>query len=205
MKQIMPHHFEEIVKKGYSLDLIYLLSLIYEEQDVTDMIEDSSKIAILHQTLIRKDLLSEANIITVKGKELLDFIANEEISKLPKKAIKISEFEEWWKIFPSNNRFSHKGKSFAATRALKVKQEDCKKQFNKLVNDKKFTAREIIEATKIDVLLKKNESVKKGENKLTYLQNSLTYLNQCSFQGFIELIGSNDEEEKTIIDSGTDI
>lgn len=201
----MTQHFQELIRKGYSLDHIYLLSLIHNEEDISSLLEDP-KMEYLHQTIIRKGLLSEVGIVTIKGKELLDFIENEQSISLPKKEIKLKklEFDEWWKIFPSNNKFSHKGKSFAATRALKVKQEDCKKQFNKLVNDQEFTAREIIEATKIDVLLKKEESVKRGENKLTYLQNSYTYLKQKSFQGFIELI-DNLEEDKAIFDNGTDI
>jgi len=205
MKKIMTQHFQELIRKGYSLDHIYLLSLIHNEKDISSLLEDP-KMEYLHQTIIRKGLLSEVGIVTIKGKELLDFIENEQAISLPKKEIKLKklEFDEWWKIFPSNNKFSHKGKSFAATRALKVKQEDCKKQFNKLVNDQEFTAREIIEATKIDVLLKKEESVKRGENKLTYLQNSYTYLKQKSFQGFIELI-DNLEEDKAIFDNGTDI
>lgn len=205
MEKIKIHHFQELMRKGYSLDQIYLLSLIHNEEDISCLLEDP-KIEVLYKTVIRKGLLSEANIITIKGKELLDFIENEQAVHLPKKEVKIKRdlFAEWWKIFPSNNKFSHKGKSFAPTRALKVKQEDCKKQFNKLINDKEFTGEEIIEATKIDILLKKEESVKRGENKLTYLQNSYTYLRQKTFQGFIDLI-DNLEEEKAVFDNGTDI
>jgi len=46
----------------------------------------------------------------------------------------------------------------------------------------------MVEALKYDVMSKKEASIKEGTNKLKYMQNSLTYLNQRSFEGFIELI-----------------
>jgi hypothetical protein len=39
-----------------------------------------------------------------------------------------------------------------------------------------------------DVLQKKENSVKNNDNKLRYMQNSLTYLTQRSFEPFIELV-----------------
>jgi hypothetical protein len=56
------------------------------------------------------------------------------------------------------------------------------------------------------VLQKKENSVKQRSNKLTYLQNSATYLNQRSYEPFIELIkeGAQIEEAPKII-GGTDI
>jgi hypothetical protein len=56
------------------------------------------------------------------------------------------------------------------------------------------------------VLQKKENSVKQRSNKLTYLQNSATYLNQRSFEPFIELIKEGvkvEEAHKPI--GGTDI
>ena len=46
----------------------------------------------------------------------------------------------------------------------------------------------MVEALEYEVVQKKENSVKAGENKLKYMQNSLTYLNQRTFEPFIELI-----------------
>jgi len=54
-------------------------------------------------------------------------------------------------------------------------------------------------------LQKKEASIKENTNKLKYMQNSLTYLNQRSYEPFIELLeqGINTEQSKPI--GGTDI
>jgi hypothetical protein len=41
---------------------------------------------------------------------------------------------------------------------------------------------------KYDVNLKKEASFKEKKNKLSFMQNSITYLNQRSYEPFIELI-----------------
>jgi hypothetical protein len=51
-----------------------------------------------------------------------------------------------------------------------------------------YTADDLIAAIEFDVLQKKENSYKSGENKLKYIQNSLTYLTQRSFEPFIELV-----------------
>jgi hypothetical protein len=69
-----------------------------------------------------------------------------------------------------------------------------------------YTLEELVEALRFDVLQKKENSVKTNTNKLTYMQNSLTYLNQRSFEPFIELIkeGVKIQESETPV-GGTDI
>ena len=49
-------------------------------------------------------------------------------------------------------------------------------------------------------------SVKLSTNKLTYMQNSLTYLNQRSYEPFIELIKEGAKiEEAPKVTGGTDV
>lgn len=97
-------------------------------------------------------------------------------------------FEQWWKVYPGTDTFSHKGMEFSGNRGLRVNKDECKIKFDKIVNEGEYTAEELIEALKFDVLQKKENSVKTKANKVTYMQNSLTYLNQRSFEPFIELI-----------------
>ena len=61
---ISPKIFKEIIKKSYSLDSIYLLKLIEEDEDVAPLYEDSMKIGALYQGLTRKGLISKDEQIT---------------------------------------------------------------------------------------------------------------------------------------------
>lgn len=185
---VNPQKFEELIKKSHSLDHIYLLKLIEQKFDISPLYEDSMKISALVSGLIRKGLMTNEYKLTILGQELLIFAGDKTGKKLPKVKIVSEEFDVWWEIFPSSNKFEYKGISFDATRAFKVKKDDCKLLFTKYINEKTYTANEMIEATKYDVQLRKINSFTKKENQLTYLQNTYTYLYQMSFQGYVDLI-----------------
>ena len=69
---IDPQQFEELIKKGYNLDMIYLLKLIDEQYDVSPLCEESMKIASVYQSLIRKGLITENDDkLTTLGKDLI--------------------------------------------------------------------------------------------------------------------------------------
>jgi hypothetical protein len=205
--KITPYHFEEIIKKGYSLDVIFLLKLIEQQFDIQPLCEGSAKIAALQQTLIRKGLISESDQkITTQGQELIKFIETKEATKIVKLKPVTTEFEDWWKVYPGTDTFKHKGKSFSGSRSLRQNKEECRIRFNKILLEGEYTAADLISALQFDVNQKKENSVKSNTNKLTYMQNSLTYLNQRSYEPFIELIkeGAQVQETPEVV-GGTDI
>lgn len=200
------YHFEEIIKKGYSLDIIYMLRLLKSSYDISDMCKNSVKIKNLYTTIIRKELYSEeTNKLTITGDELLLFSDSEIETVFKKKSIEVNDFDEWWKIFPSNNGFTHKGVEFKVTRSFISKKPDCKKLFEKYINEKMYTAKEIINATKYDINIRKNESVKSRENQLKFLQNTYTYLFQKTFEGFIGLIAEDENDNTDSYKTSVDI
>jgi hypothetical protein len=205
--KMTPYHFEELIKKGYSLDVIYLLKLIEEQIDVQPLCEGSMKIAALYQTLIRKGLISDTDEkITTQGNDLLKFMETKEVTKIVKRKPATTEFEEWWKAYPGTDTFTHKGKKFSGNRGLRQNKDECRLRFDKILLEGEYTAAQLIEALVFDVLQKKENSVKTSTNKLSFMQNSLTYLNQRSFEPFIELIKEGakvDETNKPV--GGTDI
>ena len=205
--KITPYHFEELIKKSYSLDVIYLLKLIEQQMDVQPLCEGSMKIAALYQTLIRKGLISTSDEkITTEGTELLKFIESKEATKIVKRKPATTEFEEWWKAYPGTDTFTHKGKKFTGARSLRQNKDECRLRFDKILLEGEYTAAQMIEALEFDVLQKKENSVKTGTNRLSFMQNSFTYLNQRSFEPFIELIkegGKVEETDKPV--GGTDI
>ena len=191
------HHFVEILKKSYSLDHIFLLKLITEEVDIEEICNQSIKISSLYQGLLRKGLITEKGISPI-GLELLAFLETKGEEKIPKKKSTIDELELWWKTFPGTDTFVHNGISFIGSRTLRNGRENCRIKFNKILLENEYTSTQLVEALSFDVLQKKEASLKEKTNKLKYMQNSLTYLNQRSYESFIELIQQGVENGKII-------
>ena len=187
--KVTPYHFEQLLKDGFTLDMIFLLKLIDEEFDIKTLAEGGAKTDMLCQTLRRKGLVSEQFKITVLGRNLLEFMnTRAKTSKIVKKTQTFAEFERWWAAYPGTDIFTHKGKSFSGGRTLRVYKDDCQLKLDALLAEGEYTIDQLIAALEYEVLQKKENSFKTGTNRLTYMQGSLTYLNQRSFQNYIELI-----------------
>ena len=70
-----------------------------------------------------------------------------------------------------------------------------------------YTAAQLIAALNYEVLQKKESSLATGTNRMTFMQNSVTYLNQRAFEAYIELINTGEEikESPQKPKGGTDI
>jgi hypothetical protein len=195
---ISPKIFKEIIKKSYNLDSIYLLKLIEDGQDIAPLYEDSMKISSLYQGLIRKGLISrDDEKITIEGKDLLDFISSDDNTPSPKMIKRkpvVTEFEEWWKNYPSTDSFTYKHKTFKGSRSLRRAKNDCKAKFKAILNEGDYTAQQLIGALKYEVNVKVERSLREGKNLMSYMQGSVPYLNQRTFEGFIELMESEKDK-----------
>ena len=188
-------HFEELLKSGFTLDMLFFIMLVENGSDVDSLCE-APKLKMLHQTVRRKGLLSDTNKVTILGKQLFEFLNEEEV-KMPKKKKTDSDFDKWWGVYPGTDTFTYKSQSFTGTRSMRAKKEECKVKFNSILAEGDYTAKELLAALEYEILQKKENSIKTKTNRLTFMQNSLTYLNQRSFEPFIELI----REGKTIKES----
>ena len=203
---LSPWHFEELIKKSYSLDHIYLLKLIEQQIDIQPLCDGSMKIAALLSGLIRKGLISEHDEkITTIGKELLIFIDSKEEKKIVKQKPATTEFNDWWLTYPGTDTFTHKNKTFSGSRTLRQNKDECRLKYDKILLEGEYTSSQLIEALKFDVLQKKEASLKENTNKLTYMQNSFTYLNQRSYEAFIELINAGIIIKETRSNGSTDV
>lgn len=182
-------HFKEILKSGFTLDMVFLLKLAEEGHDLKDICKGDVKLEILYQSVYRKGLVSESGKLTLTGKNVLKFLKEEAPKdKIIKKKPASEDFTRWWKAFPGTDTFEHKGKKFAGTRSLRREVENCKLKFNAILAEGDYTADDLIAALEFEVLQKKENSIKNNTNKMTYMQNSMTYLNQRTFEPFIELV-----------------
>ena len=79
---ITPEQFEELIKKSYSLDIIYLLKLIDAKYNVEPLYENSMRLSAIYQSLIRKGLIAkDDDKITIIGKDLLKFVVEDNNQK----------------------------------------------------------------------------------------------------------------------------
>lgn len=194
-------HYIELHKKGYTIDMVVLLWWVQQELAIEHIIEGSKKIEVIYKSMLRKGLITSDNKITKIGIEILDFISKKTNRKFEKPKVHATKFDEWWDIFPKNDKFTIKGKTYGPTRSLTAPKDTCKLLFDKMVLDGEFTAEQIIEATLYDINLKKERSYKTNSNQLKYLQNAATYLRQKTFSGFVGM--GKKEEPKSNTNLGS--
>ncbi len=140
-------------------------------------------------TAKRKGLLNDNNTLSLEGKSLIDFLSSDISGEVfVKQKPTATDFDIWWKAYPATDTFTHNGKSFEGSRAMKVRKDDCKEKLTKILSEGEYTIGELVEALQMEVMQKKENSVKTGTNKMSFMQNSLTYLNQRTFEPFIELV-----------------
>jgi hypothetical protein len=144
------------------------------------------------QTLIRFQYISEDGLITIKGKEIYESLCNrgviDENTKNIREIMTKDYFEEWWKLYPVSDGFKRGDKKFGISRSLKVygKKADHRKKLEAIINEGQHTWKDLIEALETEILYRKDESCRSGDNKLKYMHNSLTYIIQRDFEAWIE-------------------
>ena len=186
---VTPEQFEELIKRGYNLDVIFLLKLIDDQYDVSPLCEGSMKIASVYQSLIRKALITKDDEkLTLVGKDLLEFMDAKSTGRIIKRKPATTDFEEWWKTYPGTDSFEYKRKKFTGTRAIRKGKDECRLKFDKIILEGEYTAAQLIGALEYELLQKKESSVATNSNRMTFMQNSVTYLNQRAFEAYIELI-----------------
>lgn len=205
LKNLRFSHFEQICKNGYTLDIVYILLLAENDVDVRKLCGESVKLKTLFQTVVRKGLITDEGKLTLSGKAVIAYLdeANED-DKLVKLKMKTEGFDKWWKSYPGTDNFTHNGRTFKGSRTLRQNKEECRLKFNKIIEEGEYTEEQLISALEYDVLQKKTASAKNNTNKLTFMQNSLTYLNQRTFEPIIELMVNGIEDQQETVGS-TDI
>lgn len=150
------------------------------------------------------------NEITSKGRSLYEECLSWSGEYVPQsKPVKVErtyseEFLTWWKLFPSNDTFEVDGKSFQGLRNFKTKKDECQTKFDFLTTI--ISAQELIDALQFEVDARIDQSLIRGANQLTYLQNTWTYLHNKSFEPYLALAAKGPykrraEQKKELIDT----
>lgn len=179
-----------------------MLECLNEGTDIEKHIT-GAKIKAWKQNLYRKSLVTEAGEVTTLGKELLKSLVDHTSSprELIKKVVETTDdaFDRWWKEYPSTDTLSYLNRTFPGSRGLRQRKEECRKKFGDILLEGTYSVEDMIAALKTEIMMKMNQSVRDNENKMKYMQNSLTYLNQRTFENFIEIARAG----KGQIQSGT--
>lgn len=183
--------FAQILQLGIDLNMLYLLEGFKEGTDLT-VHTNASKALAWKQTLVRKGYLNTQGAITQEGISLLQSIGSGDttiVKRRKEKKVQISDsFELWWKAYPGTDSFTYKGKTFKGSRALRVKKDECAMKFAKILTEGEYVEKQLIDALELEKQQKMNTSLSTGQNKMSYFQNTLTYLHQRTFEPFIELL-----------------
>jgi hypothetical protein len=194
---ISPQMFQEIIKRSYNLDIVYLLKMIDEQYDIQPLYKDSMKIAALYQSLLRKGLITkDEEKLTTAGKDLLKFVETTDNKKIIKRKPVTTDFEEWWKNYPTTDTWTLDQHSYKGTRALRRGKEECRRKFKSIIQEGEYTAQQLIKALDYEVNQKVQRSIKERKNIMSFMQGSITYLNQRTFEAFIELM-EQDKNDNT--------
>jgi hypothetical protein len=188
---IQTFEFIELISSGISLDQIYLLELAEKNADLQELLKDNLQGLGSLQALVRRGYIIDG-AISEAGQKLLNYIreAAGPTVRLKKRAsMSEDEFETFWQAYPAtdtiviNDRIVMKG-----TRALrKGDKQDLRVKLSKILLEGKYSLEDIIRALRFEVKQKVDESLKKKENKLSFMQNISSYINQRTFEAYIEI------------------
>lgn len=195
LNNINPSIVKELKSLRIDLSIFWGLELAIEGEKQT-----LSKFDWITKHLVRKGWITDELDTTNLGQSLYNELMssnreNKEIkakNKVREANKQINEgFDEWWKCYPSSNKFSFNGRTFTGVQSKKLNKGNCEDLWNSIVLSGDFSPLQIISGTKKHILEAKKESIKNNSNQLTFIPNSERYLRERVFEPFI----SDTEEE----------
>lgn len=181
----------EIESTGLSFDQFLALYKLYSYEYGARIIEYNSDMINTYIELEDKKLIkiitNDNGALTFHlredGKVLMDkFLSKSiEINKPVTTEIKDKNhmFEEFWMTFPNSDEHS----IYKKTRVLKAGKDNCKRKYFEYLRQG-IKHEDIIKALRYEIKLRRDNN--NGQNKMTYMKNSLTWLNQKEFEILLE-------------------
>lgn len=174
-----PDLLQNLEKVRLNLSHFFLLELLYFDQSIEDY-------RFLLPNLERKEFVANDKL-TELGRNTYKLLLTTKVEKVPKadNSEIDQQFEEWWLIYPSSDKFEYNGKSFKGMQKKSIKKAECKVKFRELVKTGGYTSQQVIEGTKQHLIQVKEVSVQKGINQMSFVPNSERYLREECFSPYI--------------------
>lgn len=202
-------------------DHLFILQSLYNKQfdllDIYDQNFSRERAINNYQTLERKQFIvpdpsdSTYYKISLEG---IDYYLSLQASQsngtyVPRaltKKEKEDAFKIWWDTYPASTDWTTPdGRRFIDGRSLHTgKVEENRLEYNKIMNEGKFTANELLLCLKYEIAAKKKQSLTTGENCLRFMIGSLKYLEERRFENFILFVrnGESIDEAPSNIEVG---
>lgn len=121
--------------------------------------------------------------------------------KVKKKVVEYSpEFIEFWEAYPASDNFEYAGVEFNGTRSLRVEKGECHTKYQNILNENKYTHRELMEALEWEKVARMDQSVIRNKNEFSYFPGTGVYLNQRKFETYIPLAKKGPYKPKSIVE-----
>jgi len=183
---------DEVKKGGYTLEevmaLIKLETNRIGHEFPYSSTRDEDYISLYKRGLI--DTTTNGHVTTKEGQKVIGKLLGKD--KKPKIDKSEYNFDDFWATFPSNDAHG----SWRRTRALKSNKSGCEVAYNRAIGNGTSHA-DLIKALKWEVADRKSKSL--STNKMSYMKNSATWLNQREFEIILEELknkGVNPEEHE---------
>ena len=188
---------DDVERLGLSFDEFLALYKVYSYELNSRKIYYESDLLNTYLDLENKGLIkafnNQDNILSFhlreKGKLLIENFIKQETETLQEvpeiKSYNIQDkFDEFWGLFPNSDEHG----IYRKTRILKGNKEIKKKKYN-LFLSQGIKHEDIIKALRYELKLRKDSNNK--NNNLTYMKNSLTWLNQKEFEIILETMSED--------------
>lgn len=187
--------YEKLFSLGLDMNDLFALHLCLKNLPMISEKESVEfKLSSWRLKLMRKGLITSDSRITLSGIALYNDLCGIKCPKcVPKKE---SDFERWWKVWPATDKFEYKYRSFELTRTIRSGKKQAEGKFKSIMNEGDYTVEEMIAVLEQEILAKKEESVRTGDNKLKYLNGPVPYLNQRKFEALIEQMREDKKKTK---------
>lgn len=195
------------------IDHLLILECLYNNDlDMLDKYDKNMTIERAlnnYQCLERKELIVPSDdevyyCISLLGKEfyeeLLGLSMGLTVTPVDLRSKRDQEFEEFWQAYPSTGNWTaDDGRKFLSSRSLRAgKKEDNKRLYNRIINEGRYTHSDILSCLNYEIDIKKKQSIATGVNHLQYMQGSITWLNQRTFENFISEVRSGDSNKPPV-------
>lgn len=191
----------ECEASGINLELLILLEKFYNNDNsfLYDYINIGKRNEVNIQALTRKGFIITKNLwfeISLKGKELYErcLLASTGIDTSTIQSnedLLDSQFKEWYKLYPATSKWEYNGKEFSGSRVLKQFQNKCKETYLDILNQNEYSHQDMINGLKYELKMRKEDSIKTGDNKLNYMKGALPSLNAGIYKSYIEAYKNN--------------
>lgn len=190
----MIYNFDDVRDTNLNVNEFLTLLSIYLKLKQMDEIdyEPRDKDYITLETKGMTKIIQEDGkpLITIRGlgKDTIEKVMNFNpvLTKVNSPMSKL--FEEFWELYPSTDKHSIYPKS----RTLKSNRRGCKEKYIKYLKDGD-KHQDIIKALRYEINDRKKTSAK--DNKLSFMKNSNTWLNQREFDIILETMPKSEEND----------